>query len=231
MANWLFDPGHGGIDSGATYNGRNEKDDVLKLAKRVKEIMESNGEKISLTRTIDKTLSLAGRTNIENAGNYDYFVSFHRNAFEPEEAKGIETYSLATTGKGRELSEKVQAELVSYFVDRKCKTANFYVLRNTKCPAILIEVGFVDNTEDNKIFDANFEAIAKSIAKGCLKQVGKTISENTPAPVPPVDNSAVYRVFVDNVQQGTAYAVVDNILSLAKEGIEKKASKIEIVKK
>lgn len=178
MAKWLFDAGHGGTDPGAIYNGRKEKDDVLKLVKRVKEIMENNYEHVLLTRELDKTLSLSERTNIENRDHYDYFVSFHRNAFEPEKAKGIETYSLSLTGKGRELADKIQTELISYFTDRKCKTANFYVLKNTKCPAVLIEIGFIDNSIDNTIFDSKFENIAQSIAIACLKQVGKNISNN-----------------------------------------------------
>ncbi len=192
MANWLYDEGHGGTDPGATYNGRKEKDDVLRMVKRVKEIMEENGEIVKLTRGADKTLSLAERTNIENIRKYDYFVSFHRNAFEAEKAKGVETYSISTTGKGRELAEKVQAELVNYFVDRKCKTANFYVLKNTKCPAILIEIGFIDNSVDNQIFDSRFEEIARSIAKACLKQVGKTIIDKPPV----IGGNILYRVVV-----------------------------------
>lgn len=191
MVKWLFDEGHGGTDPGATYNGRKEKDDVLKLAKRVKELMTANGEQVSVTRGSDKTLSLAARTNMENNGSYSYFVSFHRNAFQPEKAKGVETYSIATTGKGRELAQKVQAELKAYFTDRGCKTANFYVLKNTKCPAILIEIGFIDNSADNKIFDSNFENIAKAIAKGCLKQVGKNLGATT---TPPTSSGTKYRV-------------------------------------
>lgn len=194
MAKWLLDAGHGGTDPGAIYNNRKEDDDVLKLTKRVGEMLKTNGEIVDFTRTTDKTLSLAGRTNIENASNYDYFVSFHRNAFEPEKAEGIETYSFSTTGKGRELAEKIQKGLVPFFKDRKCKTENFYVLRKTKCPAVLIEVGFIDNTKDNRTFDNNFENIAKGIAKACLAQVGKSIKETQE----PVKNNpdGFYRVIV-----------------------------------
>lgn len=173
MANWLGDAGHGGKDVGATYNGRKESEDVLRLAKRVGELMKYNGENFAFTRTSDKFLELSERTDIENRGNYDYFVSFHRNAFEPNKAKGVETYSLSTTGKGRELATKVQNNLSSIFPSRGVKTSNFYVLRKTKCPAILVEVGFIDNYSDNSIFDSKFEEIAVAITKACLSQVGK----------------------------------------------------------
>lgn len=62
------------------------------------------------------------------------------------------------------------------FVDRKVKVSNFHVLRETENPAILIEVGFVDNTSDNKLFDSKFEAIAQGISRGCLKQIGKELN-------------------------------------------------------
>lgn len=192
MAKWLFDPGHGGYDPGATYKGREEDNDVLRVANRVREIMEFNGETIEFTRVRDEFISLDARCIKENRGKYDAFASFHRNAFKPEEAFGVETYSYATTGNGRRLSELVQAEVNQIFHDRKCKTANFQVLRETRCPAILMELGFIDNTNDNKIFDEQFENMARAIARGMLKYVGKEL--RLPENKPPVEGNYVWRV-------------------------------------
>ena len=76
-----------------------------------------------------------------------------------------------------ELANKVNSEMVrSGFINRGIKVSNFHVLRETKCPAILVEVGFIDNTLDNLIFDSKFEKIAQSIVKGCLCHIGKSIS-------------------------------------------------------
>ena len=83
MAKWLIDPGHGGVDSGASYKGRRECDDVLKLSLRVGELLKNNNENVYYTRSIDTTISLAERSNKENNGNYDYFISIHRNAYQP----------------------------------------------------------------------------------------------------------------------------------------------------
>ena len=177
MAKWLIDPGHGGVDSGATYKGRRECDDVLKLSLRVGELLKNNNENVYYTRTIDTTISLAERSNKENIGDYDYFISIHRNAYQPEIAKGFEIHVYANGGIAEQLANKVNSEVVKNgFVNRGIKISNFHVLRETKAPAILIEVGFIDNSSDNSIFDENFEKIAQAIVIGCLSQVGKIIS-------------------------------------------------------
>lgn len=178
MAKWLLDPGHGGTDSGATYKDRRECDDVLRLALRVGEELKKNGENVYYTRVTDDTISLSDRSNKENSGNYDYFVSIHRNAYQPEAAKGVETHIYAIGGTAEQLANKVNEEIVKNgFVNRGVKVSNFHVLRETKCPAILLEVGFIDNTSDNSLFESNFEKIVQSIVKGCLLQIGKEISD------------------------------------------------------
>lgn len=177
MAKWLLDPGHGGADPGATYNGIRECDNVLKLALRIGELLKSNNENVYYTRSTDTTLSLLERSKKENAGDYDYFISIHRNAYKPESARGCETHIYDQGGVAEELANKVNSEMVrSGFINRGIKVSNFHVLRETKCPAILVEVGFIDNTLDNLIFDSKFEKIAQSIVKGCLCHIGKSIS-------------------------------------------------------
>lgn len=190
MGKWLFDAGHGGNDSGACYNGRKESNDVLRLTKRVGEILSTNDESVNYTRLADTTVSLSQRSSIENQGVYDYFVSFHRNAVGAEVAKGVETHIYSRGGKSEQLANKVNTLLVGVgFVDRKVKVSNFHVLRETKCAAILIEVGFIDNSVDNGLFDSKFEQIAQAIAKGCLQQMGKDITLSTPNA-----SSEIYRV-------------------------------------
>ena len=180
MAKWLIDPGHGGADSGAIYKGRRECDDVLKLALRVGELLKNNNENVYYTRVTDTTISLAERSRKENSGDYDYFISIHRNAYQPEIAKGSEIHVYANGGIAEQLANKVNSEVVKNgFINRGIKVSNFHVLRETKSPAILVEVGFIDNTSDNWIFDSKFEQIAQSIVKGCLLQIGKSISLTT----------------------------------------------------
>lgn len=197
MAKFIIDAGHGGNDPGATYNGRKESNDTLMLALRVGTLLSENGQTVVYTRESDKSLTLADRSLFENRNNCDYFISIHRNAYKPEAAKGVEAHIYSKGGKAQQLATKVNSELVSSgFVDRKVKVSNFHVLRETKNPAILIEVGFIDNTEDNKLFDIKFEAIAQGIARGCLKQIGKEliISDD-------IDNNTYFRVICGSYKE------------------------------
>lgn len=174
MSRLCFDYGHGGEDPGATYNGRKESDDVLSLGKEVAAEVRRHGVVVDETRTSDATVSLNDRSSFENENTYDYFISFHRNAYEPEKAKGVETYTYLNPGeKSRELAESIQASLVILgFVDRGVKEANYHVLRETKSPAVLVEIGFIDNTEDNNLFDEKRNEIIKGLAKAILAEIG-----------------------------------------------------------
>lgn len=98
----------GGLDPGAVYKGRKEKDDVLKVGLAVAKELRRHGIIVDETRTKDVTMSLRERSNFEKKGKYDYFISFHRNAYKPEQAKGVETFIyLNQTPKAKELAEKI----------------------------------------------------------------------------------------------------------------------------
>lgn len=180
MARLCFDYGHGGADSGACYKGRKESNDVLTLGRAVVLDVRRHGVIVDEARTSDTTVSLRQRSNFENRNSYDYFISFHRNAFKPEKARGVETYVYTRPGaKSKALAEKIQVGLVRIgFVNRGIKTANFHVLRETKCPALLIEIGFIDNSGDNNIFDSKRNEIIKAIAKAILSELGISYKEN-----------------------------------------------------
>lgn len=182
MARLCFDYGHGGADSGACYKGRKESNDVLSLGKAVAAEVRRHGITVDETRTSDATVSLNDRSNFENRNAYDYFISFHRNAYKPQKANGAETYTyLSASTKAKALAEKIQAGLVSIgFINRGVKTANYYVLRETRCPAVLIEMGFIDNSSDNDLFDSKRNEIVKAIAKAILSQLGIVYKENKP---------------------------------------------------
>lgn len=169
-----FDYGHGGEDGGACYKGRKESNDVLSLGKAIALEVRKHGIIVDETRASDVTVGLKERSNFENRNAYDYFISFHRNAFKSEKAKGVETYTYLNTGaKSKKLAEKIQHSLVALgFVDRGVKVADFHVLRETKAPAVLIEIGFIDNTGDNSLFSKKRNEIIKMLAKVILSEVG-----------------------------------------------------------
>lgn len=197
MARLCFDYGHGESDSGATYKGRKESNDVLSLGRAVAAEVRRHGVTVDETRTSDSTVSLKDRSDFENRNTYDYFISFHRNAFKPEVARGVETYTYLNPGeKSKALAQRIQTSLVSLgFVDRGVKEANYHVLRETKAPAVLVEIGFIDNSGDNNIFDAKRNEIIKALAKAILAQVGVDYVEAS-APTQTVDRQTLYRVMV-----------------------------------
>lgn len=180
MSRLCFDYGHGGEDPGATYNGRKESNDVLSIGRAVAVEIRRHGVIVDEIRTSDATVSLNNRSNFENRNSYDYFISFHRNAFKPEQARGAETYTyLSARTRAKALAQKIQAGLVNVgFVNRGVKTANYHVLRETRCPAVLIEIGFIDNSLDNNIFDSKRNEIIREITKAILAQLGISYKEN-----------------------------------------------------
>lgn len=195
MARLCFDYGHGGEDPGATYNGRKESNDVLSIGRAVASEVRRHGVVVDETRISDATVSLNARSDFENRNAYDYFISFHRNAYEPEQARGVETYTyLNASERSKSLVQRIQTSLVALgFVDRGVKAANFHVLRETKAPAVLVEIGFIDSTGDNNLFDSKRTDIIKALAKAILAQVGIDYVEPL-TPTETANGQTLYRV-------------------------------------
>lgn len=169
MSLLMFDYGHGGADAGAVNGQRKEAHDVLKLGQAVARIVRAAGVTVDETRTGDKTLSLAERSNLERKKRYDYFISFHRNAFADPKAHGAETFVYSSGSKAMGLAKAIQKAMVACgYRDRGVKTANFHVLRETRSPAVLLEVGFITNAGDNQVFDGRFDELAQGIAAAIL---------------------------------------------------------------
>lgn len=175
----IFDYGHGGKDSGAIFGNRKEKDDVIKLGKDVKRKLESYGIVVDETRKADEYVTLQKRCNIANTKNYNYFISFHRNAFNGE-AKGVETYiHTSKNSQANKLAGLINDSISSIgFKNRGVKTGNYKVLRDTKTKAILLEVGFIDNINDNQIFDKKYNELVNVIVKAILKGLGISYKED-----------------------------------------------------
>ena len=185
-----FDYGHGGTDPGAIYRGRKEKDDNLEIGMLVAKSLRRYGVEVDETRTLDKTMTLDERCSFEKRKKYDLFVSFHRNAYEPEKARGVETYIyVRENSKSQSLAARIQGSLVELgFIDRGVKKDNFKVLRETLSPAVLIEIGFIDNTLDNEIFSKKKEKIVSAISCAILDELCIKYKEAN------VEKDTLYRV-------------------------------------
>src|SRR5690625_2694275 len=133
MAIFAIDPGHGGRDPGAIGKKSKEKDNVLKVAKKLKTLLEDYGHTVKLTRSTDKYLTLSERANKANRNGADYFISLHNNAATSKSATGFETfiYNGAIQSKTEGFQKSVHNAIAKQIgiVDRGKKRANFAVVR------------------------------------------------------------------------------------------------------
>ncbi len=173
----IIDAGHGGYDNGATFNGRKEKDDNLRLALAVGDILSSRGYDVGYTRTGDVYNSPVEKANIANNSGADYFVSLHRNSSPyPNTYSGVETLVYDDSGIKGEMARNVNSELEKAGFNNLGVNVrpDLAVLRRTNMPAILVEAGFINSDEDNRIFDQNFQQVATAIANGIEDTIAPT---------------------------------------------------------
>lgn len=198
MAKICLDAGHGGKDPGATGFNRKEKDDVLKLTKKVGSILTSRGHSIVYTRTTDVYESPSQKAKEGNASGAAFFVSFHRNA-AGETAKGFETLVYANSGKAKTCADTANKKMTAIgFTNRGTKIrTKLAVLRGTTMSAVLFEVGFITNKNDNSLFDSKFNAIAEGLADAIEAAVGKGSSSGNSA-----SGSGSFTVKVSGVAKG-----------------------------
>lgn len=182
-----LDAGHGGSDPGAVYNGRQEKDDNLRLAMAVGDILKSKGIDVFYTRDNDIYETPFKKATDANSSGADYFVSFHRNSGEnPNTASGVQVLVYSEGGEKSRLAGNIQNNLTDLgFRDLGIiERPNLVVLRRTQMPAVLVETGFINNDADNKKFDDEFDSIARAIADGIIETAGASglsnqeVSEN-----------------------------------------------------
>lgn len=149
----MVDPGHGGWDPGAVgANGLTEKQVNLQVSEALRNcLVEYGGATVKMTRTNDTYISLKSRVSMANSWNADRFISIHHNGSINSAHNGTAVYS-STKGswQSHDLRNKVQNQLLTMtgLRDLGANTANFYVLNNTKMPAILTEASFITNPQE-----------------------------------------------------------------------------------
>jgi N-acetylmuramoyl-L-alanine amidase len=182
----VLDPGHGGSDEGARgAKGLKEKTVVLDIAKRMAKHLRKAGVRVVMTRDKDTYISPKKRATDANKLKPDAFLSLHANSYGTCSVCGTETWILSprvaaikrlpkTTGmKSKLLARAVQKALVGTLKnrDRGVREGNYIVLRNSKGPAALVEVGFISNAKtEARLASAKWrERIALTLAKAVLK--------------------------------------------------------------
>lgn len=175
----MIDAGHGGDDNGASLNGRLEKDDNLRLALAVGQILKQNGIDVLYTRTTDVYQTPFEKARIANESGADFFISFHRNSSPmANQYNGVEVLVYRKKGIADEMAENILGALgeIGFREIGVKERPGLVVLRRTKMPAILIETGFINSNDDNTMFDDRFQEIAAAIAEAILG----TLDENKP---------------------------------------------------
>ena len=150
----MLDAGHGGRDPGAVFNGRQEKDDTLRLTLAIGEILQNNGVDVEYTRTTDVYTSPYERAMKANNAGVDFFISIHRNSFPTDnEVFGVESLVYDLSGIKYQMAQDINDQLEAIgFVNLGVKARpNLVVLRRTRMPAVLVEVGFIDSNMDNRL--------------------------------------------------------------------------------
>ena len=176
----MIDPGHGGKDPGAVGNGLQEKDLVLTISKLMKEYLDDNytGHEVKLTRSTDVFHTLSKRADIANDYDADVFISNHVNAGG---GTGYESYvytnaSAASKALQNVLNDEALATAKKYGLgahgeDRK--RANYQVLRETKMPALLTEICYIDSKDSRLLKNDDFlKDMAHAYARGVAKFLG-----------------------------------------------------------
>ena len=208
---WYLDFGHGGKDSGAIGpTNLKESDIVLKIGLMVKETLENAFEKVIITRDNDKYYSLDYRTKKANNENCDYFISIHLNSASNTSAKGCEVWLYDENSKLQTLANNLCNNLAT-----KMNTPNrgvkyskkLAVLKNTKMPALLIEIDFISNKEIENYLrnDKNLKNISDTISSTLLSFVNKSI----------INDGVFYRVCIGSFNNK------DNAVNLKNEAILK----------
>ncbi|AFM41216.1 N-acetylmuramoyl-L-alanine amidase [Desulfosporosinus acidiphilus SJ4] len=180
----VIDPGHGGADPGAKNSGIKEKDVNLDISLRLRNSLEAKGCTVILTREIDKDFydpgqyvgrsakrtDLNRRVSLASSNNADVFISIHANSFPSRKTYGMETYYHQESLTGKILAEQIQEHLIKLQPDntRKAKSGDYYLLNQTKMPAVIVEVGFMSNPRERKLLltDGYRNSIAAAIADG-----------------------------------------------------------------
>ena len=176
----VIDPGHGGNDVGAEFEGRYEKDDNLALALLVKEKLDDMGIDVILTRDDDSYISLEKRCRIANRKKALLFVSLHRNSADG--AQGVEIWvsdskPTADAMLANDILDGLESAGISENRGVKYGYAqgngNYYVNSHTLMPSCLVELGFINSEADNRLFDSNLENYAQAIAEALNKSIMK----------------------------------------------------------
>lgn len=201
-----IDAGHGGFDGGVSHGGLLEKDLALDVALRLGRQIEAAGGKPVLTRAEDVAYFEDNREDFDHRlklaeeGKAEVLVSIHVNSFPDPSQFGGQVFYYPKSAEGRRLAVLLQAELVRLQPDnyREALAAEYYILWNSKVPAVLVEVGFLSNPGDRALLASELhrEKLAEALRRGLERYfAGDRPGGLPPAPPRPTSRFGVPEEF------------------------------------
>ncbi|MBP2240544.1 N-acetylmuramoyl-L-alanine amidase [Cytobacillus eiseniae] len=170
--NIVIDPGHGGRDNGTTgASGTNEKSLTLKTAQLLSDKLKATGANVILTRSSDSYIPLSSRVYASHYHNADAFISIHYDSINDRSVRGLTTYYYHSYQKA--LAADVHSSIASQsrLKNRDYRFGDYYVLRENKNRAILLELGYLSNpSEEILVTTKQFqEVVTNGILQGLVK--------------------------------------------------------------
>lgn len=187
----IVDAGHGGDDGGAIgIDGTVEKDINLDIALKLEKILKFYGFNVIMTRTQDvmtcddgldslrkiKISDIHNRFELMRKNPDAIFISVHQNKFEDSSQHGTQVFYSGNDERSKELAEAIQTSVTLTLQrknDRVVKKSGsgIYLLYHAKIPAVLVECGFISNSDEvKKLKDESYRMkLAILIADGLLK--------------------------------------------------------------
>ncbi len=167
----VIDPGHGGEDGGAiTSNNIPEKNINLTISLKLRDLFQSNGFNVIMTRETDTDLSngddnakrtdINNRVDIFNSSQDNIVISVHQNKFTQSQYNGTQIFYSDNVDDSKNLAECVRQSVVTLLQPdntRLCKEvgSEIYILDNSQVPSILVECGFLSNEKEAKMLQSD----------------------------------------------------------------------------
>lgn len=186
----MVDPGHGGSDPGKVgVHKELEKDLNLQIAQKVKKMLESKGYTVVMTRDTDQGLydgdatnkkisDMKKRVELINKQQPALVISIHQNSYHESSIKGAQVFYYSHSKEGEKAAKVMQEALLTIDAknNRQAKANDtYYLLKKTKVPTIIVESGFLSNSEEamKLVTEEYQEQVAKAICDGVLKYMDK----------------------------------------------------------
>ncbi len=187
----VVDAGHGGDDPGKIgINGVLEKDINLTIAHKLRDLLESQGYEVIMTRTTGEGLYQPGTKNMKVEDMQKrceiitkamplFTVSIHQNSYPEEYVKGAQVFYYGQSKEGEELAKKIQSSLVAHLdpENHRVEKANesYYLLKKTPTPTVIVECGFLSNSEEADLLNTNEyqDKVAWAIMMGIIEYLNE----------------------------------------------------------